>query len=103
MNPIRTIRRLACLLAGLAVASAAAPAALAATSPGRARPLAWADPPLPPGWNRHPPLPAHVHGLVTSAMPGWQITLIMAAAVLLAAAFAMTVYRIGAARPTSSS
>lgn len=71
MNPVRAIRYLACMLAGLAVTFAAAvPAALASTPPGRTRPLSWADPPLPPGWNKHPPLPAHAHGRVTGGMPG---------------------------------
>jgi hypothetical protein len=106
MNPIRAIRRLACIPAGLAAAFAAAPAALAAASPGQARALSWADPPLPPGWNKHPPLPArphpalryppgwnkhpplpaHAHALATGGLPGWQITVI-AAAMALAAAF----------------
>jgi hypothetical protein len=106
MNPIRAISRLACTLAGVAVAFVAAvPAALASASPGQARTLSWADPPLPPGWNKHPPLPAatqpalryppgwnkhpplpaHAHALATSGMPGWQITLIAAATVLAAA------------------
>ena len=117
MNPIRAIRRLACILAGLAAAfAAAAPAALASTSPGRTWPLSWADPPLPPGWNKHPPLPAgthpavtyppgwnkhpplpaHVHGLVTGGLPGWQITLIAAA--VLAAAAVVLLARARAAR-----
>jgi hypothetical protein len=119
MNPIRAIGRLACILAGLAVAfAAAAPAALASTSPRRTRPLAWADPPLapgwnkhpplpagthpavryPPGWNKHPPLPAHVHGLTAGSMPGWQITLIAAAATVLAAAVVVLLARARAAR-----
>jgi hypothetical protein len=86
MNPIRAIRRLACTLAGVAVTLAAAvPAALASASPGQARALSWADPPLPPGWNNHPPLPAHAHALVTGGMSGWQITLIAAATALAAA------------------
>jgi hypothetical protein len=118
MNPVRAIGRLACILAGLAVAFAAAvPAALASTPPGRTWPLSWADPPLPPGWNKHPPLPAgphpavryppgwnkhpplpaHVHGLVTGGMAGWQITLIAAAAVL-AAAIVVVLARARAAR-----
>jgi hypothetical protein len=94
MNPIRAIRRLACILAGLAVGFAAtAPAALATPQP---RPPGWnKHPPLPagthpavkypPGWNKHPPLPAHVHALATGGIPGWQITLIAAATVLAAA------------------
>jgi len=36
--------------------------------------------------------------VATGGMPGWQITLLAAAAVLLAAALAVTVYRIRAAR-----
>jgi hypothetical protein len=118
MNPIRAIRRLACILAGLAVAFAAtAPAALASTSPGRTWPLSWADPPLPPGWNKHPPLPAgpgpvkyppgwnkhpplpaHAHALATGGMPGWQISLIAAAATVLAAAVVVLLARARAAR-----
>jgi hypothetical protein len=74
------------------------PAALASTSPRRIWPLSWADPPLPPGWNKRPPLPTHVHALATGGMPGWQITLIAAAAVLLAAALAVLATRIRATR-----
>jgi len=94
MNPVRAIAHAARVLAGLAAAglaaavlafAAAVPAALASTSPGQARLPLWADPPLPPGWNKHPPLPAHVHALATGGMPGWQIALIAAAAVLAAA------------------
>jgi ABC-type antimicrobial peptide transport system permease subunit len=55
-------------------------------------------PPGPPGWNKHPPLPAHAHALATSGMPGWQIALIAVGAALLAAALAVAVYRIRAAR-----
>ena len=119
MNPIRAAGSLACILAGLAVAfTAAVPAALAPTSPGRTWPLSWADPPLPPGWNKHPPLPAspqpplrfppgwnkhpplpaHAHPLATGALAGWQITLITAAAVLLVTALAAAAYRLWAAR-----
>ena len=53
---------------------------------------------LPPGWNKHPPLPAHAHTLAASGMPGWQITLIAVGAALLAAALAVTAYRMRAAR-----
>jgi anthranilate phosphoribosyltransferase len=92
MNPIQHVRRLAAALAGLASAllaiAAAAPAALASGQP----------PHPPPGWYKHPPLPAHTHTVGTGGMPGWQITLIAAAAVVLAAAMAVTVYRIRAAR-----
>jgi hypothetical protein len=93
MNPIRRIRRLAAALTGLAGAllasAAAAPAAFAS-----------GQPPLPPGWNKHPPLPpAHVHQLVHIPVPvrtvviggmaGWQIALIAVGAALLAATLAV--------------
>jgi hypothetical protein len=61
--------------------------------PGLASP-----PPRPPGWNKHPPLPAHAHALATSGMPGWQIALIAVGAALLAAALVVTAYRMRTAR-----
>jgi len=93
MNLIRASRRLACILAGLAVAFAAVPAALAIPRP---RPPGWnKHPPVPastrpalwfpPGWNKHPPLPGHLHPLATGGAPGWQLTLIAVTIVLLAA------------------
>jgi hypothetical protein len=61
--------------------------------------LASGQPPHPPpGWYKHPPLPAHAHTAAAGGMPGWQVTLIAAAAVLLAAALAVIVYRIRGAR-----
>jgi hypothetical protein len=86
MNHIRLIWRGASILAGLAAAFAAAPAALAAPRPRPADspPLNLAPPA--PGWDKHPPLPAHAHALAAGGLPGWQITLIAAAAVLAAAA-----------------
>jgi hypothetical protein len=107
MNPIRAIRRLACILAGLAVAfAAAAPAALATPRP---RPPGWNKHPpqpagthravnYPPGWNKHPPLPAHAHALATGGMPGWQITLIAAAVTVLGTAAVVLLVRARAAR-----
>jgi hypothetical protein len=106
MNPTPTLRRAASTLAAIATAVlaalAAAPAALAATTPRPARPAPADSPPLNlPGvagaWNKHPPLPAHAHAIISGGMPGWQITLIAAAA-LLAAALAVTGYRILTAR-----
>jgi hypothetical protein len=104
MNRIQHIRRFAATLAGLACAllafAAAAPAALASGTP----------PPLPPGYNKHPPLPPrHVHQLVhkipvplhtvvTGGMPGWQITLIAVGAALLAATVAVLLDRARARR-----
>ena len=104
MNPNPTLRRAAGTLAGIATAVLASPAAaLAAASPRPARPAPAGSrpanwPPLPPGWNKHPPLPAHAHAIASGGMPGWQVTLIAAAATLLVAAIAMTIYRVQAAR-----
>jgi hypothetical protein len=90
MNPIRTIRRLSCVLAGLAGAllasSAASPAAFAYR--------------LPPsgGGNRPPQAQAPIHTIVTGGMPGWQITLIAALAALLAATLAVLLDRARTAR-----
>ena len=103
MNHIRRICRSASGLprrAGLLIASAA-PAVL------------WADPPLPPGWNKYlplpagpqpavrfppswnkrPPLPAHPHTVVIGAPPGWHTSLIVIAAAVLAAAVIVIVTR----------
>src|SRR4249920_2007709 len=102
MNPIPRIRRLAVVLAGLAGALVAcavvAPAALASGQP----------PPVPPGWNKHLPLPpghwtgpvykVPVHTAVVGGMPGWQIALIAAGAALLAAVLAVFVDRARATR-----
>ena len=91
MNPIKYVRRFAAALAGLAGAllalTAAAPVALA-------RP----EPPLPPGWNKHPPLPPRrvhlpIHTVVIGGMPGWQIALIAAAAAVAAATVAVLLDR----------
>ena len=125
MHPVRTIGRAARVLAGLAAAVlaglAVTPAALASTLPGRARLLAWPDPPLPlgwnkhpplsagthravsypPGWNKHPPLPAHVHALATGGMTGWQIALIAAGATVLAAAVAVLLARAARRKPAT--
>ena len=80
MNRCHALGHLAVVVAGLAgavVACAAAPAALASASPRPARPLTWADPLLPPGWNKHPrlPDPARVHTALAHGVPGWQLTL----------------------------
>lgn len=107
MNPIRRIRRVAAALAGLACAwlglAVAAPAAFAALS---ASPPGSGPPGIsvlhePPGWNKHPPLPAghvvgpvhQVHTIVVGGMPGWQIALIAIGAALLAATAAVLAYR----------
>ena len=103
MNHIRRICRTLSGLprrAGLLIATAA-PAVL------------WADPPLPPGWNkylplparphpavrfppswtRHPPLPAHSHSVVIGGVPGWHTILIVIMAAVLAAAVVVILTR----------
>ena len=103
MNHIRRICRSLSGLprrAGLLIASAA-PAVL------------WADPPLPPGWNKYlplpagpqpavrfppswnkrPPLPAHPHTVVIGASPGWHTSLVVITAAVLAAAVIVIVTR----------
>ena len=110
MNRFRIIiGRLAVILGGLTGAllafwSGSGPAAMAASlggAPHRRPGQTYGQPSLPPGppgWNKHPPLPAHAHPLAASGMPGWQITLIAVGAALLAAALAVTAYRMRAAR-----
>ena len=113
MNRFRIIiGRLAVILGGLTGAllafwSGSGPAAMAASLGGAphgrpgltyGQPGLPSPPPGPPGWNKHPPLPAHAHTLAASGMPGWQITLIAVGAALLAAALAVTAYRMRAAR-----
>ena len=89
MNPIRTIRRLANTLAGLAAATlafaGAAPAALARPVPPDLRPAEFV------------PTPA-IRTVVIGGMPGWQITLIAAGAAALAAVLALLLARAWAAR-----
>jgi hypothetical protein len=88
MNPIRTIRRLACMLTGLA--AAAAPAAFAA-----ARPY---PPPGPPAVVVRFGPAVHTFNGVTGDMTGWQITLIAVGAALVGAAVGVLVDRARAAR-----
>ena len=92
MNLIRTIRRLACTLAGLAAAAlvfaGAAPAALARPVP---------PPDLRPAEFVPAPAPA-IRTVVVGGMPGWQITLIAAGAAALAAVLALLLARAWAAR-----
>jgi hypothetical protein len=92
MNPVRTIRRLACMLTALATALAAAvmgaPAAFAATGPY--------PPPGPPAEViRFGPL---AFNGVTGDITGWQITLIAVGAALVGAVVGVLVDRARAAR-----
>ena len=90
MNRIHPIRRLAGIVAGLAgvllAFTAASPAALAIHVPP------------PGGYDRTGQPPPQVHTIVTGGMPGWQITLIAAAAAVIAATVAVIVDRVWAAR-----
>ena len=90
MNRCHGLGHLAVIVAGLAgavVAFAAVPAAFASASPRQAWLPSWADPPLPPGWNKHPPLPdpAQVHTALAGSIPGWQVALMAVTIVLLVA------------------
>ena len=83
MNLIHAIRRPAGILLALASVvlaslTAAMPAALAAPRP------------QPPGWNKHPPPPAHP--LATGGIPGWQLALMAVTVVLLAAVLVTFAY-----------
>jgi hypothetical protein len=103
MNPIRNVRRVAGVLAGLACAwlglAMAAPAAFAVTHPtpgpaGYITPGAPGFPVPPPG----PPPAVQVHTVVVGGMPGWQIALIAIGAALFAAIAAVLADRAWAAR-----
>ena len=103
MNPIRHLRRMAGVLAGLASAwlglALAAPAAFAVAHPtpgpaGYVTPGAPGFPVPQPG----PPLPVQVHTVVVGGMPGWQITLIAMGAALFAATAAVLADRTWATR-----
>jgi len=93
MNLIHAIGRPAGIVLWLALVvlaslTAAMPAALAAARP------------RPPGWNKHPPLPAHLHPLAASGIPGWQQAL-MAVTVVLLAAVLVTIAYPGPGRPAA--
>jgi len=92
MNPIRAIRHPARILAVLA---SAVLASLAAAPAAQATPR-----PRPPGWNMHPPLPAHIHPPTTGGIPGWQLTLMAVTIVLLVATLVAIGYP-GPGRPAA--
>jgi hypothetical protein len=89
MNPIRHIRRLATVLAGLAASVLLATPAFARLEP---------DPGA--GYVAPASVPAQVQvrTIVAGGMPGWQIALIAVGAALLAAALAVLADRTLAAR-----
>jgi hypothetical protein len=92
MNPIRHIRRVAGVLAGLAAALAAlgATPASAMVVPAPGGP---AGAPVPPAQAS-----AQVHTIIAGGMPGWQITLIAIGAALVAATVAVLLDRARATR-----
>jgi hypothetical protein len=103
MNPIRNVRRVAGVVAGLACAwlglAVAAPAAFAVSHPtpgpaGFLTPGAPGVPVPPPG----PSSAVQVHTVVVGGMPGWQIALIAIGAALFAAIAAVLADRAWAAR-----
>lgn len=94
MNLLHAIRRPAGILLWLASVvlaslTAAMPAALAAVRP------------RPPARNSQPPLPARLHPLATSGIPGWQLAL-MAVTVVLLAAVLVTIAYPGPGRPAAA-
>ena len=97
MNPIRIIRRLAVLLAGLAATVVASILTASAA-------FAWPDPPGGPAGLYHfrPTTPVMTrtvtHTVVTGGTPGWLITLIAVGAAVLAAVIAVLIHRAWTAR-----
>jgi hypothetical protein len=103
MNPIRNVRRVAGVLAGLASVwlglALTAPAAFAGTHPAPG-PAGYLTPGA-PGFPVPPPGPApavQVHTVVVGGMPGWQIALIATGAALLTAIAAVLADRAWASR-----
>jgi hypothetical protein len=93
VSPVRIIHLPVAILAGLATALVAVVAAAPAA-------LATGDPAGPGARPRHPlPFPPHAHSGVTGGLPGWQIALIAAVALLAAASLAVADYRVRAVRP----
>ena len=91
MNPIHHIRRIACVLAGLAAAMVAF-----ATTPAFAMEVPASGGGGPAVVPQH--LAPAVHIVVPGGMPGWQITLIAVGSALLAATFAVLLHRARATR-----
>jgi hypothetical protein len=94
MNRCHALGHLAVIVAGLAGTVVAFAAVPAAASPRRARLLSRADPLLPPGWNKHPRLPApeRIHTALAGGIPGWQLTLMAVTIVLLVATLVAIAY-----------
>jgi hypothetical protein len=100
MNRMHSIRRVAVTLAGLAGAllafcAGSVPVLASTLAPLGGDPHGHPGRPLPPVWDKHPPLPAHT--MATGGMPGWQVLVLAAGAVVLAA-LTVIVYRKRTAR-----
>jgi hypothetical protein len=106
MNRIRRLCRCPAGLSWRASAVLAVAAAPVAWRPDPPFPTGWR---LPPGWNKHPlgrvagpvdkvPAQIRAHTVITTGMHDWQIILIAAGAALLAAALAILVHPLRAAR-----
>ena len=91
MNPIRIIRRLGGILAGMT-------AVLVACTAAGPAPAAFAIRVPPPGGYSGRQVPPVVHTVTVGGMPGWQIALIAAAAAVVAAMLAVLLDRAWAAR-----
>jgi hypothetical protein len=108
MNTARTHRRLVRILAAPATAAIAFAGALPARAtippPDPSGSYGPSPQPVkpgvvyPPGYYKHPPLPARTHAVVTGGVTTWHMILILAAAALLAAALAFFAYRLRVAR-----
>ena len=94
MNRWRALGPVAVIVTGQAGAVVVFATVPASASPRRAQLLSWADPPLPPGWNKHPrlPDPARVHAALVGGIPGWQLTLMAVTIVLLVATLVAIAY-----------
>jgi len=92
MNPVRHIRRIAAILAGLAAAVLGATPAFARLEPNPDAGYAGYVAPA------SVPAPIHYRTIVAGGMPGWQIALIAVGAALLAAMVAVLADRARAAR-----
>ena len=100
MNPIRHIRRIAAVLAGLAATVLAATPALArmVPDPADAYPGHVTPASIPASIPASVPAQIQYRTIVAGGMPGWQIALIAVGAALLAATVAVLADRVRAAR-----
>jgi len=89
------LRIVAAIVCAMLVLITASPLLLAFVAPSPAKAATRSVPPQDPGL---PQVPAQLHTVVTSGMPGWQIALIATGAAVLAAILAVAADRARAAR-----